>query len=91
MLNNENAAPGWHPGSGVKNDCATKCSPASAAPATSAPVIPLSFARRIGGPAWRRLRGLQTLKDLEAAYLATHYFRDPALIAPLPEDRRGTR
>lgn len=91
MLNNEKAAPGRHPGSGQAKDCVDNSTPSLTPQATGAPVIPITYARRVGGPAWRRLRGLQTVKDLVDAYLATHVYRDPALIAPLPEDRRGTR
>lgn len=85
MTPNENAAPGWHPGSGVKNDCAYNSSPASAAPATSAAVIPLSYARRLGGPAWRRQHGLLTWRELAREYAERRFIRPGALV-PLPED-----
>jgi len=53
-----------------------------------APVIPL---HRPGTLAWRRARGLLTLRDRADRYAATHFARDPRLIAALPEDRRKKR
>ena len=50
----------------------------------SAAIIPL---HPIGGLAWRRARGLLTLRDRADRYAETHYARDPRLIAALPEDR----
>lgn len=37
--------------------------------------------------AWRRARGLLTLRDLADEYRRTHRLRHPALLAPLPCDR----
>lgn len=90
MTPNENAAPGWHPGSGEQNYCTNNCSPACAAPAigpapTLARVIPLAHARRVGGPAWRRQHGLQTWQELALDYAARRFVRAGALVA-LPED-----
>ena len=40
----------------------------------------------VGGPAWRRRRGLQTLADLAREYRARRYCREPGMLAPLPDD-----
>ena len=63
--------------------------------AQSSNVISLDRYRRepieLGGPAWRRARGLLTLADLAADYRATHYIRHPGLLAALPCDLREVR
>jgi hypothetical protein len=90
MTPNENAAPGWHPGSGGQNYCTNNCSPACAAPAigpapTLARVIPITYARRVGGPAWRRRHKLMNWRDLARDYAERRFVRPGALV-PLPED-----
>jgi hypothetical protein len=55
----------------------------SSPPASSAQILPL-----IGGRAWRRRRGLESLRDLADRFARTHYRREPGLLAALPEDRR---
>jgi hypothetical protein len=90
MTPNENAAPGWLPGSGVENNCACHFSPASAPPSmgpapTLARVIPLAHARRVGGPSWRRQHGLLTWRDMALEYSARRFIR-PGALMPLPED-----
>ena len=44
---------------------------------------------QLGGPAWRRARGLLSLRDLADDYRKTHYVRRPGLLAALPTDRVG--
>jgi hypothetical protein len=50
----------------------------------SSAVVPIRSA--LGGRAWRRRRGLQSLSDLAAEYRARRFVREPGLLAPLPED-----
>jgi hypothetical protein len=60
--------------------------PSPAAPsATAAPVIPLAFAKRVGGPWWRRQHGLLTWRELAREYAERRFIRPGALV-PLPED-----
>jgi hypothetical protein len=42
----------------------------------------------VGGPEWRRLRDLPSIRDEADKWERTHYRRDPLLLAALPEDRR---
>lgn len=42
----------------------------------------------LGGPAWRRARGLMSILDLAEDYRRTHRVRPGALVA-LPTDRVG--
>jgi hypothetical protein len=37
---------------------------------------------------WRRARGLLSLRDLADDYRASHFVREPGLLAALPEDLR---
>ena len=53
--------------------------------AALAPVIPIAFARRKGGPAWRRAKGLQTWRELAREYAERRFIRPGSLVA-LPED-----
>lgn len=38
--------------------------------------------------AWRRARGLLSVRDLAETYRREHFIRHPAMLAPLPCDRR---
>ena len=53
--------------------------------AALAPVIPIAFARRKGGPAWRRAQGLQHWTELVREYAERRFIRSGSLV-PLPED-----
>jgi len=54
-------------------------------PKPLASVVPIEYAKRKGGPAWRRKNGLQHWRELAAEYAAQRYIRPDALV-PLPED-----
>lgn len=54
-------------------------------PKEKAPVIPISAARRIGGRAWRKANGLETIADKVNEYLARRFLR-PGAMFPMPED-----
>lgn len=43
----------------------------------------------LGGPAWRRARGLMSISDLANDYRRSHYCRADGLFAALPTDRIG--
>lgn len=62
MPTNENAAPGWLPGSGVENNCACHFSPASAAPS----IGPASAGRIIAASVRANLERTRRLTERRA-------------------------